>query len=215
MVPRTRPAYPSLAPCSPPSMTLRAASGGRLRPSLTAAARGALLTPGRDGETAPVSRTEKRYQVGSVRQTSKGRTFLPTPDSEEAFYLYIDGGLCCSVGASKSLGAFQAIGRIFWSSLSRVLRSLILPDFVLQSSTSTVRSLSEPADMTCSTSARRPSSLSRPIKKASIGDEPSILTLRAKRLPYGQVWATTLSTNSSCAIAMAPVTRDGECRGMR
>jgi len=47
-------------------MTLRAASGGRLRPSLTAAARGALLTPGRDGETAPVSRTEKRHQVGSV-----------------------------------------------------------------------------------------------------------------------------------------------------
>jgi len=43
-------------------MTLRAASGG-LRPSLTAAARGALLTSGRDGETAPVSRTEKRYQV--------------------------------------------------------------------------------------------------------------------------------------------------------
>ena len=69
-------------------MTLRAASGGRLRPSLTAAARGALLTPGRDGETAPVSRTEKRYQVGSVRQTSKGRTFLPTPDSEEAINQY-------------------------------------------------------------------------------------------------------------------------------
>ena len=65
-------------------MTLRAASGGRLRPSLTAAARGASLTPGRDGETAPVSRTEKRHQVGSVRQTSKGRTFLPTPDGEEA-----------------------------------------------------------------------------------------------------------------------------------
>jgi hypothetical protein len=33
LVSRIRPACPSLSPCSPPSMTLRAASGG-LRPSL-------------------------------------------------------------------------------------------------------------------------------------------------------------------------------------
>jgi hypothetical protein len=38
----------SLAPCSPPSRPLRAASGGGLRPVLTAAARDATLSIGRD-----------------------------------------------------------------------------------------------------------------------------------------------------------------------
>jgi hypothetical protein len=54
------------------------------RPSLTATVRGALYLSGRDGETAPVSRTEKHHEVGSAGWTSKGRTFLPTPNSEEA-----------------------------------------------------------------------------------------------------------------------------------
>ena len=45
---------------------VRRASAVAWRPSLTAAARGALLTSGRDGETAPVNQTEKRYQIGSV-----------------------------------------------------------------------------------------------------------------------------------------------------
>ena len=57
------------------------------RPSLTATVRGALYLSGRDGETAPVSRTEKHHEVGSAGWTSKGRTFLPTPNSEEAKFL--------------------------------------------------------------------------------------------------------------------------------
>ena len=60
----------SLAPCSPPSRPLRAASGGGLRPVLTAAARGAL----------PRGRSGRRD--GSVR-SNKGMLALicaqPTP----------------------------------------------------------------------------------------------------------------------------------------
>ena len=47
------PTCPSVAPCAPPSRPLRAASGGGVRPVLTAAARGATLNAGRDEETAP------------------------------------------------------------------------------------------------------------------------------------------------------------------
>ncbi len=54
----THPARPRLAPCSPPSRTLRAA--GRLRRSLTAAPRAALTISGRDEET-PLSRTRKHH----------------------------------------------------------------------------------------------------------------------------------------------------------
>ena len=46
------PIRPSLAPCSPLSRPRRAASGGGLRPVLTAAARGVTLNLGRDEETA-------------------------------------------------------------------------------------------------------------------------------------------------------------------
>ena len=53
------PTCPRMASCSPPSSTPRAGSAGGLRPCLTAAARAALPRPGRDGETAPLSRTEK------------------------------------------------------------------------------------------------------------------------------------------------------------
>src|SRR6266481_7378234 len=52
------PTRASLAPCSPPSRSLRAASGGGLRPTLTAAARGVRQSAGRDEETA-TSRTKK------------------------------------------------------------------------------------------------------------------------------------------------------------
>jgi hypothetical protein len=51
------PAYSTMALCSRPSTPLRAAGGG-LRPVLTATARGAFQTSGRDGET-PFSRTKK------------------------------------------------------------------------------------------------------------------------------------------------------------
>src|SRR5690348_14245859 len=52
------PTRASLAPCSPPSRSLRAAFGGGLRPTLTAAARDADQSAGRDEETA-TSRTKK------------------------------------------------------------------------------------------------------------------------------------------------------------
>jgi hypothetical protein len=55
------PTWASMAPCSPPSRTLRAASGGGLRPSLTVAPRGAWGNTGRDEETAPFSRTKKLH----------------------------------------------------------------------------------------------------------------------------------------------------------
>jgi hypothetical protein len=60
----------SLAPCSPPSRPLRAASGGGLRPALTAAARGAIRNRGRDGETVPQSNRETAEQ----KQTTKERS---------------------------------------------------------------------------------------------------------------------------------------------
>ena len=59
------PTRPSPAPCSPPSRPRRAASGGGLRPVLTAAARGATLTSGRDEETASAieQRNFARYRI--------------------------------------------------------------------------------------------------------------------------------------------------------
>src|SRR5580704_18692340 len=53
------PTTTSVTPCSPPSRTLRAASGGGLRPSSTAAARG--VTPPRQVGTKkrPTGRTKK------------------------------------------------------------------------------------------------------------------------------------------------------------
>jgi hypothetical protein len=58
------PANPSMAPCSRPSTPLRAAYGGGLRPVLTATARAAFLSVGRDGET-PFNRTKKLFGIGS------------------------------------------------------------------------------------------------------------------------------------------------------
>jgi transposase len=53
------PTTPSGTPCSPPSRTLRVASGGGLRPSLTAAARG-VTGPGQVGtKKRPLGRTKK------------------------------------------------------------------------------------------------------------------------------------------------------------
>jgi len=53
------PTTPSVTPCSPPSRTLRAAAGGGLRPSLTAAARG-VTQPGQVGtKKRPSGRTKK------------------------------------------------------------------------------------------------------------------------------------------------------------
>ncbi|HEY1932134.1 MAG TPA: hypothetical protein VGG99_08995, partial [Acetobacteraceae bacterium] len=51
--------------------------------------RGAWGSSGRDEETAPFSRTKKRHQVGGVARQGKGRTFLPTPNSEEAQVSYL------------------------------------------------------------------------------------------------------------------------------
>lgn len=54
-----------------PGCALRAASGGGLRPALTAAARDPPGEDGRDGETAPFDRTEKLVQDSDA--TSNGR----------------------------------------------------------------------------------------------------------------------------------------------
>jgi transposase len=63
------PTTPSVTPCSPPSRTLRAASGGGLRPSLTAAAR-AVTRPGQVGtKKRPSDRTKKltsKLQVAAI-----------------------------------------------------------------------------------------------------------------------------------------------------
>jgi hypothetical protein len=66
------PTAKSVTPCSPPSRTLRAACGGGLRPSLTAAARG--VTPPRQGGTKkrPSGRTKKLTR-------SKPDNVIPAP----------------------------------------------------------------------------------------------------------------------------------------
>jgi hypothetical protein len=71
------PTCPRVAPCSPPSSTLRAGSADGLRPCLTATARDAWETSGRDEETALVSRTKKHgwamtNERGSIPHVVKG-----------------------------------------------------------------------------------------------------------------------------------------------
>src|SRR5215469_12745680 len=71
------PTCPSLAPCSPPSRPLRAASGGGLRPVLTAAARGATLTAGRDEETVPPVEQRNCTRCRTFLQNSPHTTHKP------------------------------------------------------------------------------------------------------------------------------------------
>jgi hypothetical protein len=65
------PTTKSVTPCSPPSRTLRAASGGGLRPSLTAAARG-VIGPGQVGtKKRPLGRTKKlTKKIDSIATTA-------------------------------------------------------------------------------------------------------------------------------------------------
>jgi Helix-turn-helix domain len=58
------PTTKSVTPCSPPSRTLRAASGGGLRPSSTAAARGVTAPPQVGTKKRPSSRTKKLTRKG-------------------------------------------------------------------------------------------------------------------------------------------------------
>ena len=58
----TAPGRASLAPCSPPSMALRAGGAGRLWRPLTAAARDAGIDVGRDEETTRAGRTKKHSE---------------------------------------------------------------------------------------------------------------------------------------------------------
>ena len=67
------PTTPSVTPCSPPSRTLRAASGGGLRPSLTAAARG-VTQPGQVG-------TKKRPSGRTKKLTTKKDVYAASPSS--------------------------------------------------------------------------------------------------------------------------------------
>jgi hypothetical protein len=67
-----------LAPCSPPFNDAARRKRGGLRQLLTATARGALLTSGRDGETAPVSRTEKPLQAIDHTNPANSRAIAVT-----------------------------------------------------------------------------------------------------------------------------------------
>jgi hypothetical protein len=66
------PTCPRVAPCSPPSSTLRVGSADGLRPCLTAPARDALETSGRDEETAPRQPNKETWLAMGVRQTTGG-----------------------------------------------------------------------------------------------------------------------------------------------
>jgi len=70
------PTRPSLAPCSPPSRPLRAASGGGLWPVLTVAVRGVTLNLGRDEETAPGVEQRNYARCQTFLQNSPDATFL-------------------------------------------------------------------------------------------------------------------------------------------
>jgi transposase len=63
------PTSPSVTPCSPPSRTLRAASGGGLRPSLTAAARG-VTGPGQVGTEKRSSGRTKKLTTNDHHRTA-------------------------------------------------------------------------------------------------------------------------------------------------
>jgi len=77
------PIRPSLAPCSPLSRPLRAASGGGLRPVLTAAVRGVTLDLGRDEETAPPVEQRNYARCQTFLQNSlDATTGLPTSTAD-------------------------------------------------------------------------------------------------------------------------------------
>ena len=69
------PTCPRVAPCSPPSSTLRVGSADGLRPCLTATVRGALETSGWDEETAP-RQPNKETSAGNGRRQRPGVQFL-------------------------------------------------------------------------------------------------------------------------------------------
>ena len=71
------PTTPSVTPCSPPSRTLRAADGGGLRPSLTAAARDVTARAGRDEETAFRSNKETDQQERAQAGSDPGLNHVP------------------------------------------------------------------------------------------------------------------------------------------
>jgi transposase len=68
----TVPIAARMTPCSPPSRTLRAASGGGLRPSLTASARGVSATAQVGTKKRPSGRTKKL-----TKKTERSGAFAP------------------------------------------------------------------------------------------------------------------------------------------
>ena len=77
---------PSMAPCTPPSRTLRAAQARWPAAILDrdCARRPGVVRPGR--RNGPFQPNQETSQVGSAPLTKQGKTFLPTPNSEEAFF---------------------------------------------------------------------------------------------------------------------------------
>src|SRR5262249_46334861 len=127
----------SLAPCSPPSRPLRAASGGGLRPVLTAAARGA-LPEGRSGRRDGSVRSNKGMLALNLSSASPPPmtdllNFAHTTSSGARSDLKFGGSLTHAAaaaddarGASDRAGAGPPIsGRRSWSEHARLHRPTI------------------------------------------------------------------------------------------
>jgi len=84
----------SLTPCSPPSRPLRAASGGDLRPVLTAAARG-VLPEGRSGRRDGSARSNKGMLALIRAQPS------PPPMTDLLNLTHTTGGYASCAAASE------------------------------------------------------------------------------------------------------------------
>jgi hypothetical protein len=85
------PTCPRMAPCSPPSSTLRAGSAGGLKAMLDRGEHDAWGKSGRGKETAPFSRT-KKHACQQARETTGGQflmssrgQFLMSLDTSKAY----------------------------------------------------------------------------------------------------------------------------------
>jgi len=95
------PTRPSLAPCSPPSRPLRAASGGGLWPVLTVAVRGVTLNLGRDEETAPGVEQRNYARCQTFLQNSPDATKAPPFHGARRQQPFRDAIHCSGTPASR------------------------------------------------------------------------------------------------------------------